>query len=131
MKYHVLKNPSPCKLAICREAADDASPEIGWEEMTIEAFNLWKDEQISNGWVAPCPQYTEAKRQSARVVLNRLTDVEYVALTTCSNISIQRGLESARIEGIISTEDPDFQAFVDGCDSLGIIVASRWDDLLA
>lgn len=71
------------------------------------------------------------KKQSARTVLSRLTDTEYAALHGSTNIGIQRGLEAARIEGLISESDPDFPAFRAGCDALGIIAAARWDDLLA
>jgi hypothetical protein len=71
------------------------------------------------------------RSQSARTVLSRLTDTEYTALHTSSHIGIQRGLEAARIEGLISESDPDFPAFRAGCDALGIIASSRWHDLLA
>jgi len=69
--------------------------------------------------------------QSARTVLSRLTDTEYAALHGSTNIGIQRGLEAARIEALISESDPDFPVFRAGCDALGIIAAARWDDLLA
>jgi hypothetical protein len=71
------------------------------------------------------------RKQSSRTVLSRLTDTEYSALHGSTNIGIQRGLETARIEALISESDPDFPAFCAGCDALGIIAFSRWDDLLA
>lgn len=71
------------------------------------------------------------RKQTARVVLGRLTDAEYTALTTSPVVAIQRALETARIEAVISEADPDFAAFVAGCDALGIIAANRWDALLA
>jgi len=69
--------------------------------------------------------------QFTRTVLDRLTDTEYAALCDCPVIAIQHAMEAARIEQVISESDKDFPAFVAGCDALGIIAASRWDDLLA
>jgi hypothetical protein len=77
------------------------------------------------------PASSGPRKQSSRTVLSRLTDTEYAALHGSTNIGIQRGLETARIEALISESDPDFPAFRAGCDALGIIAAARWDDLLA
>lgn len=76
----------------------------------------------------PGPQ---PRSQPTRRVLDRLTDAEYTALLDSPVVAIKRAVDAARSEGTISEADPLFSSFVAGCDALGIIAASRWDDLLA
>ena len=76
---------------------------------------------------APAPPL----RQSARVVLDRLTDAEFLALTTSTVPQVKRALETARIEGVILDADPAFATFRAGLDALGIIATTRWPVLLA
>lgn len=70
-------------------------------------------------------------RQSARVVLSRMTDQELAALRACTIPAIVTAYDTALIEGVISEADPDFPSFRTALDQLGIIAASRWHDLLA
>lgn len=85
-------------------------------------------EQLA-AWIAE-PEQTH-RSQPTRKVLDRLTDAEYAALIDCPIVAIKRAVDAARSEGTISEADPLFSSFVAGCDALGIIAASRWDDLLA
>lgn len=91
------------------------------------------------GEVAPTPEQMAAlfvpaakpRSQSTRVVLSRLTDAEYTALTTCPVVGIQRAVDTARAEGVISEADPLFVPFKSGAAALGLIAENRWDALLA
>jgi len=93
--------------------------ELG-EQPTAEQIAAWQAEP------EPTP-----RSQPTRRVLDRLTDAEYTALLDSPVVAIKRAVDAARSEGTISESDPLFSSFVVGCDSLGIISASRWDDLLA
>jgi hypothetical protein len=64
MNLHVLKRPDPVTLATCREMADNALLEEGWEAMTLAEFEAWKEDEISSGrWVSlkkePVPDFVE------------------------------------------------------------------------
>lgn len=132
MILHVQKHPSAAKLAHCREVADGTPAPEGFEAMAVAEFEAWQAAQIAGGWVAETPTAPAPQRiQFTRTVLDRLTDTEYSALRDCQVIAIQRAMEAARIEKVISDADSDFPAFVAGCDALGIIAESRWDELLA
>jgi hypothetical protein len=71
------------------------------------------------------------RQQETEVVLARLTDAEYDALTTSPHIGIRRAVDAARATGIISEAHPAFAPFVAGADALGIIATTRWAALLA
>lgn len=71
------------------------------------------------------------RKQSTRVVLQRLTPTERAALRACTVPEIEDAYDVALIEGIVSEADPDFPAFRTALDQLGIIAASRWAALLA
>lgn len=70
-------------------------------------------------------------RQSARVVLARMTTQERAALRACTVPAIQDAYDIALIEGVISEADADFPAFRSALDQLGIIATARWATLLA
>ena len=69
--------------------------------------------------------------QKTDVVISRLTDAEYDALTTNTVIGIRRAVDMARSTGVISDSHPAFATFVNAANTLGIISADRWTDLLA
>lgn len=104
-------------------------PLPGFDPLTAEEWPT--DAEIIAHLSSPPAPVAAPRKQSARVVLSRLTDSEYTALTTSSVVGIQRALETARIEAVISEADPDFEAFVTGCHVLGIIDVNRWPALLA
>jgi len=136
MILHVLKHPSPDNLATCIHASNTDTVPAGYEVMTREEFLAWKSAEIAGGWVpvpdpAPGPAPDLPRKQSARTVLSRLTTDEKAALRACTEPAIRDAYDVALIEGTISEADPDFSAFVGGCDALGIIAASRWAALLA
>jgi hypothetical protein len=76
-------------------------------------------------------EISNTRSQKTDIVLSRLTDAEYDALTTSTIIGIRRAVDMARSTGIISNAHPAFAPFVAGADALGIISADRWTDLLA
>jgi hypothetical protein len=77
------------------------------------------------------PVSAEPRSQKTDIVLGRLTDAEYDALTTSVVIGIRRAVDMARSTGTISDAHPAFAPFVAGADALGIIAADRWEILLA
>ncbi len=76
-------------------------------------------------------EISNSQSQKTDIVLSRLTDAEYDALTTSTIIGIRRAVDMARSTGVISDAHPAFAPFVAGADALGIIAADRWTDLLA
>lgn len=72
-------------------------------------------------------------KQSARVVLDRLTTQERAALHTArqSSAELDAFVLKAVSEGVISEADPEFDAAVTALDAAGIIAANRWATLLA
>lgn len=74
---------------------------------------------------------SNALSQKTDIVLGRLTDAEYDALTTSTVIGIRRAVDMARSTGVIADSHPAFAPFVAGADALGIIASSRWPALLA
>jgi hypothetical protein len=81
--------------------------------------------------IANPPAPVVLRRQSSRIVLARMTTAERNALRACPVPEIQDAYDIALIEGAISEADTDFPAFRTALDQLGIISASRWNDLLA
>lgn len=83
---------------------------------------------ISNPPVIPT-----IRKQSARVVLDRLTTQERAALHTArqSSAELDAFVLKAVSEGVISEADPEFAAAVTALDAAGIIAANRWPALLA
>jgi hypothetical protein len=76
-------------------------------------------------------EISNTRSQKTDIVLSRLTDAEYDALTTSTIIGIRRAVDMARSTGVISDTHPAFAPFVAEVDALGIISADRWTDLLA
>ena len=89
--------------------------------MTSDAYRQW-------GNASPLPP-----RQSTGMVRRRMTDTERAALHAAKGSSwqIDHFVALADSEGVIDSTDPDFPAAVAALDALGIIAASRWDELLA
>ena len=79
---------------------------------------------------APAPTI---RKQSARVVLDRLTTQERAALHTArqSSAELDAFVLKAVSEGTIIEADPEFAAAVTALDAAGIIAANRWAALLA
>jgi hypothetical protein len=76
-------------------------------------------------------EVSNARVQKTDIVLSRLTDAEYDALTTSTVIGIRRAVDMARSTGTISDAHPAFAPFAAGAAALGIIAANRWPALLA
>jgi hypothetical protein len=74
---------------------------------------------------------SNTRSQKTDIVLSRLTDAEYDALTSSTVIGIRRAVDMSRSNGTISDAHPAFAPFVAGAAALGIITADRWDALLA
>lgn len=127
MKLHVLKNPRPGTLAEVREVADDApAPAAPWEEMSVAAFEAWRDAQ-------PPAALSTPLRQSTRIVLDRLTPAEAQALAAAeaSSWQIRMLVMKALSAGEIHEDDPDFPAARAALAQLDVIAAERWPALLA
>ena len=75
-------------------------------------------------------EVSTARYQSGATVIRRLTDNELVALDASSHPAAIRAKMLAQSEGVISEADPDFAALTGALDSLSIIDANRWTDLL-
>ena len=75
-------------------------------------------------------EVSTVRYQSGATVIRRLTDNELVALNASSNPAAIRAKMLAQSEGVISEADPDFAALTGALDSLSIIDANRWTDLL-
>lgn len=133
MKLHVLKNPNSHTLAECREVDDKTPPPAApWEEMTVEAFEAWRDSQLDAGWRPPVPT-APPRQQMTRVVLDRLTTEEAQALVAAESKTWQVRILvlKATAAGAIHEDDKDFPAAVELLDSLGVVAANRWEELLA
>jgi len=76
-------------------------------------------------------EVSNARIQKTDIVLSRLTDAEYDALTSSTVIGIRRAVDLARSTGSIADNHPAFAPFVARAAALGIIAANRWTDLLA
>ena len=76
-------------------------------------------------------EVSTARSQKTDIVLSRLTDAEYDALTSSTVIGIRRAVDMARSTGSIADNHPAFAPFVAGAAALGIVAANRWDALLA
>lgn len=89
--------------------------------MTPDAYRQW-------GNASPLPP-----RQSTGMVRRRLTDVERAGLhaARASSWQIDHFVALADSEGVIDSTDPDFPAAVEALNDAGIILAARWDELLA
>ena len=92
----------------------------------LSAANIEAD--ITNP--APAPTI---RKQSARVVLDRLTTQERTALHAArqSSAELDAFVLKAVSEGAISEADPEIAAAVTALDAAGIIAANRWAALLA
>ena len=79
------------------------------------------------------PVIPTIRKQSARVVLDRLTTQECAALHTArqSSAELDAFVLKAVSEGVISEAAPEFAAAVTALDAAGIIAANRWPALLA
>lgn len=114
--------------SICR-TLDGASIPPDPDNSDYKKYLAWlAAENTPDSYIPPAPG---PLRQSARVVLDRLTNTELNALRDSTNILAIRSLETARIEGVISEADPDFESMKNGLNALGIILSPRWADLLA
>ena len=89
-------------------------------EMQSRVQAWWDAGEVSN-----------ARIQKTDIVLSRLTDAEYDALTSSTVIGIRRAVDLARSTGVIADNHPAFAPFTAGAAALGIIAAARWDALLA
>lgn len=100
-----------------------------WDYVVTEAGEITNPLPI--GAVVTEEEYTAPRSQKTDIVLSRLTDAEYDALTTSTVIGIRRAVDMARSTGVISDSHPAFAPFAAGSNALGIIAASRWPVLLA
>ena len=82
--------------------------------------------------IANPPVIPTIRKQSARVVLERLTTQERATLHTArqSSAELDAFVLKAVSEGAISEADPEFTAAVTALDAAGIIAANRWTALL-
>lgn len=100
-------------------------------------FTITADEPVTEAMQSRVQAWHDAgevsnsRSQKTDIVLSRLTDSEYDALTTNTVIGIRRAVDMARSTGVISDAHPAFFPFVQAADALGIISANRWTELLA
>lgn len=79
----------------------------------------------------PAPEAAPPRSAPASVVVRRLTHSELEALRDSEHPEAFRAYLLATSEGVISETDPDYPQLVALLDSLGIVAAERWADLLA
>ena len=119
--YHVIPSDAPGAAFTASRPVNESEP---------AAISPWV--RISEAeFLAALP--AEPLRQNTGIVRRRMTDAEKEALHAAKGASwqIDYFVALADSEGVIDSSDPDFAAAVLALNNAGIILSSRWTELLA